>query len=505
MNDARLSVRRLSKSYAAPVLNDVDLSIRAGEIHAIVGENGAGKSTLIKIIAGLVPKDSGELLIDGNAYDPSGPADGFSAGISFAAQELTAIGTLSVAENIALRHLPATRGVVDRRRLGEIAAPVLGSLGMDAVSPGNLARNLSLADRQLLEIAKALAADAGILILDEPTAALTAPQAERVHDVISRRAADGAAVIYISHRLGDVLDVADTVTVLRDGRVVCSDAASSFTVESLVEHMAGRTFDKASPLCAEDDCELPLLSAANITTADLPVPISLTGHAGEIIGLAGLAGAGRSELLMALFGLAPLTGGSVHRYVDGVPTPVTSATRAVRAGIALLGEDRKDSGIFAGQSITHNVMVPGRQCPFARIDQRRDAAATRALVERLGIRCEGPEQDIAELSGGNQQKVLLGRWLNRDSAVFLLDEPTRGVDVATKSAIYDLLFELQRDGRCIILASSETEELMTLCNRIHVMSGRRLVASFDRGDFSEQAILATAFSAFSDTLPGKIH
>jgi ribose transport system ATP-binding protein len=461
MTAARLLVQNLNKSYAAPVLNDVSLTVAGGEIHALVGENGAGKSTLVNILTGLVEKGSGELLLDGRVYDPGRASDAFAAGVSFAAQELTTIDTLSVAENIGLRSLPSHLSVVDGQGLTETAQRLLNVVGLDGVSPATKVERLSLAERQMIELAKALCSDSRLLILDEPTAALTAPQADRLHQIIRDRAASGTSVIYISHRLEDVLAIADTVSVLRDGRLVMSQAASSLTVEDLVESMAGEVFQKRADV---------------------------------------VAGAGRSELLHALFGLTPLSSGVVTRTKNGEQVVLRSAGQAVKTGVAFLGEDRQAMGLFNGQSVLANMMLPGKPenaSPLRLVDRDRELAAAQALENKLDIRCHGLTQDIAELSGGNQQKALIGRWLNCESDVFLLDEPTRGVDVGTKSAIYDLLFELQSNGKCILLASSEIEELTTVCSRIVVMSGRKLVQTFERGEWSETEILTAAFQEFT--------
>jgi ribose transport system ATP-binding protein len=499
MTNARLVISNLNKSYATPVLKDVSLTVGAGEIHAIVGENGAGKSTLVNILAGLVTKNSGELYLNGQAYLPQRATDAFATGISVAAQELTTIDTLTIAENIRLRSLPSRFAIVDQRELEQSVGQLLKLVGLENVSADALVETLSLADRQLVEIAKTLARDSALLILDEPTAALTAPQASRLHEIIRERAAAGTSIIYISHRLGDVLDIADSVSVLRDGQVVISQATEQLTVDDLVEAMAGQVFQQRDSGDSES-ANRPIISAEEITTADLARPISVVGYRGEIIGIAGLAGAGRSELLQALFGLTPLTSGRLKLIGDDREIDIQSAGQAVRAGLAFLGEDRQAMGLFAGQSVLTNMMLPGRAAnatPFRRIDAAAETIAATRLGEKLDIRCNNINQDILELSGGNQQKALIGRWLNCDSDVFLLDEPTRGVDVGTKGAIYDQLFELRDNDKCVFIASSEIEELMTVCNRILVLSGRKLVREFKRGEWSEKEILSAAFEEFT--------
>jgi len=496
---ARLSISNLNKAFAAPVLANVSLKIARGEIHAIVGENGAGKSTLVNILAGNLRKDGGEILLDGELYEPQGPRDSYAAGIAVAAQELSSIETLSAAENIALRALPKRRFVIDQAALNTTALRLLQRVGLQNIDPTSSTETLSLAERQLLEFAKAISFDCQLLILDEPTAALTAPQADHLHKIVAELAAAGTSIIYISHRLGDVLSVADNVSVLRDGELVLTTSTRQVSVPDLVEEMTGRsqTIPTGRRDCVADAGVV--LEVTDLTTEELPHAISLSIKSGEIVGLAGLAGAGRSELLSALFGLVPLTGGTVRRVKNGAGHAVLNAGQAVRNGIAYLGEDRQSMGLFPGQSLLANMMVPGSADikTLQLIDFKREKDDSARLVATLAIRCENLDQDIYQLSGGNQQKALIARWLHRDSEILLLDEPTRGVDVGTKNAIYDLLVSLRQKGKTTIIASSEIEELTTVCDRILVMSDRRLVRSFDRDDFSEQDILAAAFSEFT--------
>ncbi len=508
MGDTRLSIRDLDKSFSVPVLRRVTLSVKRGEVHGLVGENGAGKTTLVNILAGLLEKDRGELLIDGAAYEPTRPADAFDAGVSFAAQELSIIGTLSAAENISLRDLPHRNSVISQDVLRKKAQALLQRVGLESVHADTRADDLNLADRQLLEIAKALATDCRLLILDEPTAALTAPQANHLHSIIRDVASSGTSVIYISHRLADVLHVSDTVSVLRDGQVVTTAASDTVSVSDLMEKMTGRSRQDDESRPAQYINTAPALEVDGITTDQLPHAISFTCRRGEIPGIAGLAGSGRSELLQALFGLTPLTGGSVRLCVGSGKTSIKNAPHAVSRGVAYLGEDRQSMGLFSGQSVLTNMMVPGIQgnaSVLRLVDRRRERAAGTELVNKIDIRCESVDQDIAQLSGGNQQKALLARWLHCDSDLFLLDEPTRGVDVNTKGAIYEMLHALQSRGKSILIASSEIEELMAVCSRILVLSDRKLVTSFERDQFSEAEILAAAFQEYSGAISRMTH
>ena len=499
MTDVRLSIRNLDKAFNAPVLKGVNLDIGRGEVHGLVGENGAGKSTMVNILTGLLQRDAGDILLDGVAHRPASVNDSFTSGVSFAAQELSLIDTLTVAENISLRHLPNRRTVINRPSLDETARRLLDKVGLRDLPSDRPVQLLSLAERQLVEIAKAIGAKCRLLILDEPTAALTADQTRQIHEVIARMAADGTSVIYISHRLHDVIDIADSVTVLRDGVVVSTTRSDETTVDDLVSHMTGASITRRNGGGENVGTMLPALSSKRLSTADLPGPIDLSCSTGEILGVAGLAGAGKSELLQALFGLAPLTGGERHRVQGEQTVRIGNARQAVRSGIGFLGEDRQSMGIFPGQSVLTNMMLPDiARSNAGTLNATAEEKAGESLRDRLAIRCHNLGQEIRELSGGNQQKVLIARWLNCEADVLLLDEPTRGVDIGTKQAIYELFFRLKADGKAIVISSSELEELMAVCDRIIVMSNRQLVAEFTAEECTEEQILSAAFSGYGN-------
>jgi len=499
MEACRLAIRGLRKAFATPVLRGVDIAIVAGEVHAIVGENGAGKSTLVNILAGLLAADEGECLLDGERYEPAKPRDAFAAGVSFAAQELALVDTLSVAENIGLRKLPRRMAAIDRQALDRLARDALAFVDAGDVDPRASVAGLSLADRQRVELARAMAADCRLLVLDEPTAALTAQQALSVHCRMAKLAARGVSVIYISHRLKDVLDVADTVTVLRDGKVVSSRPAGDTSGSRMLAEMTGRTITGNWPTGRNSSRGHVLLEARALTTEALTHPIDLKCHSGEIVGIAGLAGAGKSELLRALFGHDRRTGGELVRHLDDGQKVIPDASEAVRAGTGFVAEDRQSMGLFPHLSVLANIMVPGATSVRGALRAtrtEREIDGIRGLIERLDIRCAGPRQRITELSGGNQQKTLIARWLRLGVDVLLLDEPTRGVDVATKHAICNLLCELRGQGKAVVIASSETEELMAVCDRIVVLSNGRPATKLTSENWSEEAILAAAFSGF---------
>jgi len=502
MQADRLSVTSLCKTYTTPVLKNIDLKVAPGEIHAIVGENGAGKTTLVNILAGLVQRDSGVLMLDGIPFEPSDARGAIESGISCATQELSIIDTLDVAENILLKRLPIKYWRISQDELYSRARELLDQVGLTNLEVDKRTRDLSLSERQLVELAKTLESRSRLLVLDEPTSALNGSQAERLHNIIAERAACGTSVIYISHRLNDVLQIADSITILRDGQLVESGSASEFSVSGIIEKMGGQSRHQQRPDKSTVAHSTNTLSAHRITTRELPFPISLTCHPGEIIGLAGLAGSGRTELLNALFGLAPLTGGRVSRRRGDETVSIHNPRSAVKSGIGYVGEDRQTTGIFPGLGVSANMTLPGISgiaTSMGVLRRAKETAQGCEYINSLSIKCAGPDQNITELSGGNQQKVLIARWLHCDTEVFLLDEPTRGVDITTKHAIYELLFDMQRNGKTIIVASSEIEELLAICSRIAVLSSRQLVREFGSGELSERDILAAAFQAH--TLP----
>ena len=503
MSNALLEVEGVSKRFGGfAALTDVSFSLDAGERFGIIGPNGSGKTTLMNCISGALSSDSGTIHFDGADITRQAAWRRARLGIARSFQVPRPFASLTVAENIALRALPQKKFVLDQGALNAKALKLMQRVGLQNIDPTSSTEALSLADRQLLEFAKAISFDCQLLILDEPTAALTAPQADHLHSIVADLAAAGTSIIYISHRLDDVLGVADNVSVLRDGELVVTTSTKQTSVPDLVEYMTGRNQTTSTERrdCVSDAGVV--LDVTDLTTDDLPHATNLTFKSGEIVGLAGLAGAGRSELLSALFGLVPVTGGTVRRMNNGAEHAVLNAGQAVRNGIAYLGEDRQSMGLFPGQSLLANMMVPGSVDikTLQRIDYKRERDDGARLVEKLSIRCDNLAQDIRQLSGGNQQKALIARWLHRDSDILLLDEPTRGVDVGTKNAIYDLLISLRQKGKTIIMASSEIDELTTVCDRILVLSDRKLVRSFERSDFSEQDILAAAFSEFTASI-----
>jgi len=496
----RVRTAGLGKSYAVPVLCGVDFQCLPGEVHALIGANGAGKSTLAKILCGLVRADAGTLELDGRPYAPSGKRDAEAAGIHIVHQELNLIGTLSVAENLFLAGLPRRMGIVDRTRLRGAAREALARVDLGDLDPDTPVGALGVGVRQQIEIAGALARHCRLLILDEPTAALMDPQIERLFGHIRRLRADGVSTIYVSHRMDEIRRIADRVSVLRDGRLVATRPAADLAPDEAVRLMAGRDVESraTAPRAAPGPVRLRVDGLSRGATVR---DVSFEARAGEILGIAGLVGSGRTELLRAIFGADRADAGGVA--VGGAPPRrFRSPREAVAAGVAMIPEDRKEHGLLLPRPIRVNATI-AHLAAFRRRGGLLDRRAETRAVERAGaamdLRSSGPEQPVAELSGGNQQKVLIARWLMRDAEVYLFDEPTRGIDVAAKAAVYRLLDDLARRGKACVVVSSEMEELMTLCDRIAVLSAGRLVRTFERGAWSHERLLAAAFEGVAGT------
>lgn len=502
----RIRCSGIGKSYAVPVLVDVSFECRPGEVHALIGANGAGKSTLAKIICGLVRPDGGTMTLDGAPYAPAGKPDAEAAGIHIVHQELNLIGTLTVAENLFLSRLPRRLGVVDRRRLRRDAREALARVDLAELDPDTPVAQLGVGVRQQLEIAAALAQHCRLLILDEPTAALMDPQIERLFEHIRRLRAEGVLLIYVSHRMDEIRRIADRVSVLRDGRLVATRDAADLAPEEAVRLMAGQDVESAAP--STQSAGPVRFRVRNLSRGSSVRNVSFDVHAGEILGIAGLVGAGRTELLRAIFGADRADAGTVA-VGDAAPRRFSSPRQAVAAGVAMVPEDRKEHGLLLPCSVRINATLAHLQAfrrPGGRLDQRAEAVATKEAGAAMNLQSHGPEQPVGELSGGNQQKVLIGRWLMRDADVYLFDEPTRGIDVAAKATVYRLLGELAERGKACVVVSSEIEELMALCDRIAVLSQGRLVRTFARGEWNHQRLLAAAFehvnAAYSERQEG---
>jgi ribose transport system ATP-binding protein len=494
-----LQISGLSKAYAAPVLRAAFLELARGEVHALVGENGAGKSTLCRIVAGLVPADAGEMTLDGRPFRPRSRPEAEARGVRMVVQELSLVPALSVAENLLIQELPSRLGFIRREELRTEARRRLERVGLCDLDADRPVSSLGVGQRQLVEIAAALARPCDVLILDEPTAALSEAQAERLFGELERVTSAGAGVLYVSHRLDEVRRVAHRISVLRDGQVVRSDAAREVTSSDLVRLMVGRD-PELSRTPTRRPSGAPALTVAGLRAEPMVHDVSFTVHDGEILGLAGLMGSGRTETLRAIFGADPRQAGAIILGAAAAPARIASPREAVRAGIALVTEDRKEQGLLLPLSVRTNLTL-GRLSALAGtlgfVRPRQESAAVDAQVEALAIHCASVEQPVAELSGGNQQKVVLGRGLAGHARVLLLDEPTRGVDAGARLDIHRLLRRRAAEGRALVVVSSELEELLALCDRIAVMSAGRLVATFDRERFDRDQILQAALIGYA--------
>ena len=498
-----LRVRGLNKSYNVPVLHEFDFDLEAGEVHALVGSNGAGKSTFARILAGLLRSDSGAVTLRGQSFAPPTKRAAEEAGVVMVLQELNVLGTLTVAENLFLNRLPRRCGFVRYTELRRLARQALARVGLGELDSETPAARLGVGQQQLIEIAGALARNCRLLILDEPTAALTEPEIDRLFANIRHLQSEGVGILYISHRMDEIRRIATRVTVMRDGRRIGTRSAAETTPGMLVREMVGHDLP-ARPPDSERAAGEVALRVTGLHAGERVCGVNLEVRRGEILGIAGLIGSGRTETLRAIFGADRAERGSIYLNEGTQPVLFREPAEAVRAGLGMVPEDRKQDGLLLPQAIRTNATLAtlGREARAGFwIDPAAERAAATAVCERIQVRSHSVEQPVAELSGGNQQKVLIARWLACGCTVLLFDEPTRGIDAATKDAIYQLLRELAREGKAIVFVSSELPELMALSHRIAVMSAGRIVAEFLPEQWTPEKITHAAFSGYLDPTP----
>ena len=496
-----LSLDAAVKTFGEVVaLAEGRVELVSGEILALIGENGAGKSTVVKILAGVYTPDSARFMVAGEPVAFGNVAESKAAGISVIYQEPTLFPDLTVAENIYVGRQPkGVLGLIDRRQMGKDATALFDRLGVN-IDPERVAQGLSIADQQIIEIAKAISMHAQVLIMDEPTAALSGAEVERLFEVVRGLRDEGAAIMFISHRFEEVFELADRVTVMRDGRYVADHVTAEMTVEELVLEMVGRDIDQLFPK-QEAETGAVVLDVEGISSGSVFRDISFTVRSGEIVALAGLVGAGRTEVARAVFGIDRYEVGAIR--VDGQPLPSGNPQAAINAGIAFVPEDRRKQGLVMEMSIQHNITLTLRDA-LARIGLIRrtdESAAAQEWAEKLQVKSGSMRYEVATLSGGNQQKVVLAKWLATGPKLLIVDEPTRGIDVGTKSEVHRLLSDLAVRGVAILMVSSELPEVLGMADRILVMHEGRLTAEIARTDATPESVMHAATSQF-ETAPG---
>jgi ribose transport system ATP-binding protein len=487
-----LRMTGVSKSFGATrALDDVSFELRRGEVHALIGENGAGKSTMMKVLSGAIVPDAGRMEIEGRPYAPAGPGDGLRAGVSMIYQELNLAPHLTVEENIMLGREVHRSGWLDRQAMTARVREVLDLVDHPEISPDVPVGRLSVGAKQLVEIVRALVNRSRILVMDEPTSSLTQEDSQRLFELIRGLKDQGVSVIYISHFLEEIQRVADTYTVLRDGRSVGGGPMEGASLEDIIQLMVGQKFTQLFPRFEHAVGE-PLLSLDRLKGRRMAAPVSLTLSRGEILGIAGLIGSGRTEMLRALFGLDAVEGGTA--VVSGTALAGLKPWTRIRHGIGLLSEDRQGEGLATSLSIADN-MTLSRFAPYRRrglLSPARQRRAVARWIDQLHIKAKGPGQKVGDLSGGNQQKVALARLLHQEASVLLLDEPTRGIDVVSKSQIYEWIGRLAGEGKSVLFVSSYLPELLGICDRIAVFHRGVLVEARPTADWDAADLMAAA-------------
>ena len=505
MSETLLQLSGISKCYGqVTVLDRADLCVQAGQVHALLGANGAGKSTLSRIIAGLVPGWTGTMSVQGEDYSPSSKRDAEQAGIEIVQQEFSLVPTLSVAENLFLNNLPTICGVIRRGLLLERARELLERFQMEQIDPTAQVGSLGVGQQQMLEIAAAFGRHCKLLILDEPTAALSSRETELLFAQIAKLKALGTSFIYISHRLEEVQRICDCVTILRDGKVVRTAKITEVSTPDIIREMSGQEASASKPTLSVPPSESSQKTVKHEVALKVDrlccrsvKDVTFEVHRGERFGVAGLVGSGRTRLLRAIFGADQAESGNIFIGISERTDRFTHPSQAVANGIAMITEDRKQTGLLLNQSIEMNIGLASLHERFSRfglLRSRKLTESARTVCEKMERKFNSLSQSVETLSGGNQQKVVLAKWLTREATIFLFDEPTRGIDVAARKMVHDLLAELASAGKSMVIVSSELDELFETCDRIGVMSRGRLVRIFRRDEWSRHAILEASLS-----------
>lgn len=486
-----LEMKGICKSFpGVKALQDVDLQLKAGEVHALLGENGAGKSTLIKVLGGIYHAEKGEIIIGGQKTDIDGVVAARHAGISIVHQELVLVPYMTVAENIFLGREPGTKMNIDRKKMVEDAQKLLDTYEMH-INANMLVEHLTIAQQQMVEIVKAISFNSRILVLDEPTSSISDKEVGFLFDTIRNLTKAGVGIIYISHKMSELAEICDRVTVMRDGQTVGTKVVKETTTDDLIALMVGRELTNYYTRDYQEPGEV-ILKCEHISDGKMAKDASFELCKGEIIGFAGLVGAGRSETMKAIFGLTPHATGDV--YVKGKKVKIQSPVDALAHGIALVPENRKEEGLYQVQSVRFNstIEVLGSFIRHLCVDGRKEEEITQKYIDMMDTKTPGQEQVIRNLSGGNQQKVMIGRWLATNPEILILDEPTRGVDIGAKAEIYAIMNELVKQGMSIIMISSELPEIINMSDRIYVMNEGRITGCLDHDAVTQESIMALA-------------
>lgn len=490
MSDVVLEIKNLSKSFGKnKVLDGINLTVRQGSVMGLMGENGAGKSTMMKCLFGIYTRDEGSISLLNKSIEFKNPKEALESGVAMVHQELNLCLDRTVTDNLFLGRYPTNFGIVDEIKMFESASSLFSSLNMN-VNPKTIMRTMSVSQRQMVEIAKAVSYNAKLIVLDEPTSSLTEREVKKLFSIIRALQKKGVSFIYISHKMDEVFEVCDEVAVLRDGKMILSKPVAETDMNEIISAMVGRSLDKRFPDVDNEPGE-DFLKIENLKTKYAPVleDISFTVRKGEILGLYGLVGAGRSELLEALFGIRTIESGSIS--INDKYLKFKSSKEAMAHGFALLTEERKLNGMFGKDTIEFNTVITNlnNYKTIGALSKRKIREAANREIETMRTRCLSADQGISALSGGNQQKVIIGKWLERSPDVFLMDEPTRGIDVGAKYEIYQLIIKMAKEGKTIIVVSSEMPEILGITNRIAVMSNRRLAGIVNTKETDQETLL----------------
>ncbi len=490
MSDNVLELKGMSKSFGKnKVLNSISLTVKKGSVMGLMGENGAGKSTMMKCLFGIYAKDEGQIFLDGKPVDFNSPKEALENGVAMVHQELNQCLDRSVTDNLFLGRYPKKFGVIDEQKMFKESSKLFKSLNM-SVNPNTIMRTMSVSQRQMVEIAKAVSYNAKIIVLDEPTSSLTEPEVNKLFSIVRDLKAKGVSFVYISHKMDEIFQICDEVSVLRDGSMVFTSPTKETNMDKLISAMVGRSLDKRFP-DVDNVPGKPYLEVRNLSTKYEPhlEDISFTVRKGEIFGLYGLVGAGRSELLESMFGIRTLATGEI--FLNGKKLVFNSSQDAMSYNFALVTEERKFNGMFGKASIEFNTTITNLDSykTAGILSTRKMQEAANREIKRMHTKCVSADELITSLSGGNQQKVIIGKWMEREPDIFLLDEPTRGIDVGAKYEIYQLIIQMAKEGKTIIVVSSEMPEILGITNRIAVMSNHRLAGIVDTKDTDQEALL----------------